>query len=270
MPKAPLILCSLFLALAPRAGASCQVVLGHLVDDSWRAPLPDAQITIQTENGNFWGAISNSAGLFRFDSVPPGDYRLRIENLCFRPLDRDLPVPPESRIVDLGTVDVEHARPRLRLDHDMCQATREEDSETRLLLETVASDSTWLAFAERHPDTQAPVSSFWLRWGSSISLFGRERDVLSPLQTGTSGLPTAANRQTYKGPFFVVSLRPARETTVLSVIAATNPGSFSESLVATFQRSVGGWALMGVMNLESRRDGGIEKGPGGRREAGIP
>jgi hypothetical protein len=245
-------------------------VLGHVVDDSWRAPLPGTQIILQAESGTYRGAVSDSAGLFRIDSVPPGAYRLRVKGLCFQPLDRPLFVSTESRVVDIGTVVAEHARPRLHLTHVMCQATKEEDSETRLLLEAMGSDSAWLAFAQRHPDEMAPVSSVWLRWGSSVFLFGEKRDVLSPVETGTSGLITVANRRIYDGPFFVVSLNPGGANAVLSVIAPKDPRSIEECLFATFRRSSEGWTLISVRTLATGWEGGIEERSGGRREAGIP
>jgi hypothetical protein len=205
-------------------------------------------------------ALSDSVGGFRISDVKPGTYRMRVEGLCLDLLERSVTVSTESPATDVGTLVVEHARPRLRLDHDICQATKEEDSETRFLLEAVASDSVWVAFGLRNAEPGAPVSSVWLRWGSSVTLFGEERTVLSPMDTGTSGLVTVADRRIYEGLFYAVSVDLAGANAVLTVLSREGPGTFKDGVLATFRRTLEGWTLAGVNTL----------GSGGHLAPGIP
>ena len=123
--------------------------------------------------------------------------RMRVDAMCMEPHREVLDLPEDSGRVDLGDLTLYATRPRPRINHVVCPATRDEDDDTRDALRMLQGTPEWERFG-RSAAPDLPVVSQWLRAGTSINLFGSIRRVLSPLDVGTAGL-VSSRPVTYEG-----------------------------------------------------------------------
>ena len=72
-------------AFAPALWAQTQGTITGLVTDSSAAAVPRATVTVTNENTNVSRqAQTNDAGLYRFSSLTPGTYRVKVETGSFQ------------------------------------------------------------------------------------------------------------------------------------------------------------------------------------------
>jgi len=72
--------------LAAFEGRAASAVTGAVLDGSM-AGVPRAKVTLTLQTGkrDSQTAVTNKSGLFSFGSVPPGEYRVTVEAVGFRP-----------------------------------------------------------------------------------------------------------------------------------------------------------------------------------------
>ncbi len=88
---------------APQPPGSGVVLTGSVVD-ALLNPLPGVQITLERAGGPAATRQTDAAGRFRFESVTPGQYRVRAELKGFTPLTRDFTIPATPAALQLPLV----------------------------------------------------------------------------------------------------------------------------------------------------------------------
>ena len=107
------LLGSALLALSSSGAQSTGQRIGGVVFDSVaRAPLAGAtvQIAAASPNGRAFGAVTDSAGRFHVDGVPPGDYVVGFDHLSLQALGLETPLR-SVRVDATGPVEVNLAIP---------------------------------------------------------------------------------------------------------------------------------------------------------------
>jgi hypothetical protein len=87
-------------ASAPQASSS---IIGSVVD-AMLTPIAGARVVLERQGRTAMTATTDAAGIFRFERVSPGDYRVRASHDGFTALVRDVTVPAGSASVRLPLV----------------------------------------------------------------------------------------------------------------------------------------------------------------------
>ncbi len=104
-------------------------VRGRVVDAQQRAPIPGATVlfTALPDATQQWGAVADSRGEFRVELPRPGQYRLRVTSVGYKPLERVLSVRESHTVGDLaleavalqaGQITVEAVQERAQVKQD--------------------------------------------------------------------------------------------------------------------------------------------------------
>jgi len=239
MSKASSALLWVLLSGSPAAG---QVIVGRVIDESWLHPMAGVQVSLEGGAELVGGAVTDSSGRFRIVRPTPGQFMLRVATFCMIPVERPIVVPVDSSIVDVGTLILAHARPRPRLNHQVCRATRTEDAETRAMVHALEENPEWRSLGET-VDSAIPVSSEWIQWGEPVTVFGVSRPVLSPFNVGGHGLMGAP--PTYAGPFLSVDRWDGPGYWLLTA-TVWRVGQGARQLSARLRPSGSGWSVSAV------------------------
>lgn len=233
----------------PSTASAQAYVSGRVLEGDIIPSLP-VLVYVSRDGTTLAESLTDSAGLFRLGPLKPGRHVIVFERLCLRRSEVEIVVDSASAAVDVGDVRTEPLRPRPQRTHMLCPPMPDEDARTRELLALVAADSTWIEFGSRHTRSEMPATSQWLFWGSSVELFGVDRNVLSSVAVGTGLSAVAIARGAdypYKGPLISVSSGDDSGLAVISVAVRDEPTTEPLPYIrCTFRREGSGWAIEAV------------------------
>ena len=82
-----ILLCILSVSLCPPAHAQSTALLNGTVSDASGAAVPSAKVILRNDaTSEEWDTQTNSAGLYVFPSLPPGNYRITVTQPGFQTL----------------------------------------------------------------------------------------------------------------------------------------------------------------------------------------
>jgi hypothetical protein len=113
MKVIPSLFC-LLLAAAPAAaqtspgpqGAPAGTILGQVIAEEGARPLPGAAVAVhaQADSSLVTGVVAGTAGRFRIDGLPPGDYYVRVSFLGYTARTAPAALATPAARLDIGTV----------------------------------------------------------------------------------------------------------------------------------------------------------------------